>query len=181
MTPASVSSAALVLIIPLVLWRLYARTRRLVGRQRSRLWRHWTAAVLWPMLLALLALGTIAHPTAEAALAAGIVTGVALAVRGLKLTRFVATAEGFFYTPNARIGIALSLLLAVRIVYRMVELYTAGGAPRAAPQDFTRSPLTLLILGMLAGYYASYAVGMLRWRRARRRAAGREDGGSSQA
>jgi hypothetical protein len=31
--------------------------------------------------------------------------------------------------------------------------------------DFTRSPLTLLIFGVLAGYYMTYAVGLLRWRK----------------
>jgi len=30
--------------------------------------------------------------------------------------------------------------------------------------NFTRSPLTLAIFGLLAGYYKAYAIGLLRWR-----------------
>jgi hypothetical protein len=30
--------------------------------------------------------------------------------------------------------------------------------------DFARSPLTLLVFGMLAAYYTTYAAGVLRWR-----------------
>lgn len=40
-----------------------------------------------------------------------------------------------------------------------------GTASAAQAQDFTRSPLTLLIIGLVAGYYAAFAVGLLRWRR----------------
>jgi hypothetical protein len=32
-------------------------------------------------------------------------------------------------------------------------------------QDFTRSPLTLAIIGLVAGYYSTFAIGLLRWRR----------------
>jgi hypothetical protein len=38
---------------------------------------------------------------------------------------------------------------------------TAGG-PSA--QDFARSPLTLGVFGLLAGYYVGYAIGLTRWR-----------------
>ncbi|HET9470959.1 MAG TPA: hypothetical protein VFO24_07615, partial [Usitatibacter sp.] len=80
------------------------------------------------------------------------------------LTRFERTAEGFFYTPSAHIGIALSALLAVRIAWRLFEV--GAGAAAAGGPDFARSPLTLAVFGTLAGYYAAYAVGLIRWRRA---------------
>jgi hypothetical protein len=86
-----------------------------------------------------------------------------LAIWGLRLTRFEATPQGFFYTPNAHIGIALSSLFAARILYRLFQMYTLG-MTSSGMQNFGRSPLTLLIFGMLASYYTAYAVGMLRWR-----------------
>jgi hypothetical protein len=155
-------------LIPLIAWRLYSRIRRMVGRQRSRPWRHWLAIVLWPLLAVVLAMGALAHPTAEGALAAGLATGIGLGIWGLRLTRFERTEQGWFYTPSAHIGIAVSLLFVARIAWRLVELQS-GGFARGDP-DFARSPLTLLVFGVLAAYYATYAAGLLRWRHSAREA-----------
>ena len=95
------SSLVIVAIVPLIAWRLYARIKRFMSRQKSRLWRHWIAAIFFPLLIAMLALVTALHPLALAGLALGVAGGVALAIWGLKLTRFESTAEGFFYTANA--------------------------------------------------------------------------------
>jgi hypothetical protein len=151
--------------IPLLLWRIYARVRRNIGRQRSRVWRHWFGVTLFPVLVLLFALAAMAQPMAEAAIWAGFAGGIVLALVGLRLTRFERTPEGFFYTPNAYIGVGLSLLLVGRILYRMTQLYGVGGGGAYAHQDFARSPLTLLIFGLVAGYYAAYAGGLLRQRR----------------
>ena len=150
----------------LIAWRIFARIRRLIGRQKSRLWRHWMAVIFLPFLVVLLGLGTAGAPLGLAALAIGTACGIGLAVWGLRLTRFEATASGYFFTPDTRIGIALSLLLVARIGYRLITLVALTGAEmQVAMQGFSRSPLTLLILGMLLGYYLWYAVGLLQWRR----------------
>ena len=44
--------------------------------------------------------------------------GVGLVWWELRLTKFKKSAAGYFYTPNAHIGIALSLLLVARLGYR---------------------------------------------------------------
>jgi hypothetical protein len=152
--------------IPLVLWRVYARIRRHIGRQRSRAWRHWFGMVFFPLLVVMFAVVAGFSPVAEAALWGGCAVGVALAIWALRLTRFERTAEGFFYTPNAYIGVGLSMLLVGRILYRMEQLYLAGGGlPISSDPSFARSPLTLAIFGIVAGYYATYAAGLLRQRR----------------
>jgi hypothetical protein len=164
----------LALLVPFIAWRIYKRVRRNIGRQRSRAWRHWAGTLLCPLLLAIFALAAMRSPSAEGALTAGAAVGIGLGVWGLRITRFEHAAEGYFYTPNAYLGIGLSLLLVGRVVYRFAELYAAGGglAPGASAQDFARSPLTLAILGLVFGYYAAYSAGLLRWRlRARRDAA----------
>jgi hypothetical protein len=167
MTPTT--SILVVALVPLVIWRMYSRIRRMIGRQRSRLWRHWTAAIVFPLVILLLGMVAALHPVSLATLAAGVAVGAGLAIWGLRLTRFEATPEGFFYTPSAHIGIALSLLLVARILYRLVEIYGfAASGTAGAPPDFARSPLTLLIVGTLAAYYAAYAIGILRWRRSLR-------------
>jgi hypothetical protein len=150
--------------IPLIIWRVYARIRRHIGRQRSRAWRHCVAVLFFPLLAALLMLVPSADLTAKAALGGGLAGGVALAFWGLHLTRFERTAEGFFYTPNAYIGVGLSMLLVGRILYRMEQLYVATSGTPATDPSFARSPLTLAIFGLVAGYYTCYAAGLLRWR-----------------
>jgi hypothetical protein len=152
-------------LVPLVAWRIYKRIRRNIGRQRSRLWRHWAGTVLCPLLLALIALGAMRSVDAELALAGGIIAGVALAAWGLRLTRFEREGGGFFYTPNPYLGVGLSLLLVGRIVYRFFELYQLHGHFDAAAPDLGRSPLTLAMVGLVFGYYAIYSLGLLRWRR----------------
>jgi cytochrome b561 len=177
LTPAMVGIA---IALPLIAWRVYRRVRRMIGRQRSKAWRHWTAAVFFPLLLGMLALGALARPAALAILAAAVAVGLGLAMWGLSLTRFERTPEGIFYTPNAHIGIALSLLLVARVLYRMFEIATLP-LPRggAGMQDFARSPRTLVVLGMLASYYAAYAVGVLLHRHRLRQVPGLVDVGAA--
>ncbi|MEP6874629.1 MAG: hypothetical protein ABI887_09695 [Burkholderiales bacterium] len=151
-------------IAALVAWRIYARVRRMVGRQKLSRVRPWITVVLFPVLLAALLLGSLAHPGSTLALAGGAAVGIGLGVYGLRLTRFEATPEGVFYTPNAHLGVALSLIMVGRIAYRFAHLYLSGTMTTSAPDDFVRSPLTLVIFGTLAGYYVCYAIGLLRWR-----------------
>lgn len=151
-------------VLALVAWRLYSRIRHMVGRQRLSKVRPWLTVILFPVLIALLLLGSLARPQSAVALAAGLLAGAALGACGLRLTKFEQTPLGLFYTPNAHLGIALSLLLIARIGYRAVQLSFAAGAVREGSAALVRSPLTLLIFGTLAGYYVTYAVGLLRWR-----------------
>jgi hypothetical protein len=145
-----------------IVWRVYARISRMVGRQRLRPARPWVTVFLFPTLLALLLFGSIARPASALALVAGAALGAALGAYGLRLTKFEQTPSGLFYTPNAHLGIALSLLLLARIGYRVAQFYFAAAAPAPAAV-FLRSPLTLLLFGTLAGYYTAYAIGLLRW------------------
>jgi hypothetical protein len=152
-------------IAALVGWHLYSRFKRMVGRQRLSKVRPWLTVCLFPLVAALLLVGSLSRPYASLALVTGLVAGAALGLYGLRLTKFEATPLGYFYTPNAHLGIALSLLLIARIGYRAAQLYFASGSIHEGPATFARSPLTLLIFGALAGYYIAYAIGLLRWKR----------------
>ena len=61
----------------------------------------------------------------------------------------------------------LSLLLLARVLWRMSALYAAQGAIAhgAAAQDLARSPATLALFGLVAGYYATYSAALLLWRK----------------
>lgn len=157
--------AALVGIGALVAWRLYRRTRKLIVRQHFSLRRSRFSLVLFPLLLILFLASSYTDPLAVAAGLGGALIGVGLAVYGLRHTKYENAADGLCYTPNAHIGIALSVLLAGRVAYRFFQIYAATAAFAQPPQDFARSPLTLLIFGTTAGYYAWYALGLIRWSR----------------
>jgi hypothetical protein len=147
-------------------WRITVRIRRLVGRQRLARVRPWLTVVFFPLLVLLLAAVSLPRPLGEAILLVGVALGVLLAQYGLRKTRFEVTTEGWFYTPDARVGVALSMLLVARIGYRFYEIYTLGPALAGGNADFARSPLTLGLFGLLAGYYSAFTFGLLRWKRA---------------
>jgi hypothetical protein len=159
MTPTPIVAAVLV---PFVMWRVYQRVRRLMVRQRSQPWRHWIGVVLFPIIVALLGSAALAHPLALAGLAAGVAGGAALGLVALRTTAYERVGADFFYTPNAHIGLLVSMLFIGRLLYRGYEFYVLQ---TAQPQDFAGSPLTLLVFGVLAGYYTAYAAGLLRWRK----------------
>ncbi len=164
--PSGPSGVTLLVLLPLVAWRLHARIRRMVGRQRASRWRPWVTLAVFPLVVLLLGLaGWNTHPLRLAWLAGGLVVGAALGVYGLRKTAFEATPQGLFYTPDAHLGIALSLLLVARIAWRLVEVFVLHPpGPGSSPEEFASSPLTLAVFGVLAGYYVSYAIGLVRWR-----------------
>jgi hypothetical protein len=151
----------------LVAWRMYSRIRRVIGRQQLSNNRPKVTIVVFTLLFALLLFTTLAHPINAVALVGGAALGAALGVLGIRLTKFEQTAEGLFYTPSAHLGIALSALFIGRLAWRFLQLYSLDGQtpPPAGINDITHSPLTLVIFATLAGYYVTYAMGLLRWRR----------------
>jgi hypothetical protein len=170
MQPGHPSLIVSLLIGAFVVWRFYSRIRRMVVRQKLSKVRPWITVCAFPVLLILLSAAAIAHPTSLAALLGGAAVGAGLGIYGLRLTRFETTPEGAYYTPSAHLGIALSVLLLGRVGYRAVQMYSAPDTvgsvpPPALASSVSGSPITLLIFGALAGYYVTYAIGLLRWSR----------------
>jgi hypothetical protein len=159
MTPSPIVAA---LLVPFIMWRVYQRIKRLMVRQRSQPWRHRVAVILFPVLMVLLGVNALANPLALAGMAAGIAAGAALGVLGLRRTTYERIGGACFYTPDAHIGVLVSMLFLGRLLYRGYEFYMLAPAQQ---QDFSSSPLTLMVFGVLAGYYTMYAAGLLRWRK----------------
>jgi hypothetical protein len=148
----------------LILWRTYSRVRRMVGRQRLSNVRPWITVSVLPIFVVLFTVASLAQPDSLLALSAGVLVGICLGIYGLRVTRFENTPQGMFYTPSAHVGIALSLLLVGRILYRLMQVYGLYGMPPDPRVNYATTPWTMLIFGTLAGYYVTYAIGLLRWR-----------------
>jgi len=158
------STVTLLVLLPLLAWRVYARIRRMVGRQRLSKIRPWVTLAVFPALILLLALAALSYPERLWWLGAGLSLGSLLGAFGLRKTQFEVTPRGLFYTPNVHLGIALSLLFVARIGYRLFEVYALESTGPGGLHDFARSSLTLAVFGLLAGYYITYAAGLVRWR-----------------
>lgn len=149
-------------VAPLIVWRLYARTRRNFGRQPIQPKRMWTRVGIFSVITLLAATQGLLDPRLAAGLAAGFVGGVVLGMLALKLTRFEIDGQNDCYFPNPWIGMGLTALFIGRLLYRFMVLYpqmSQAGAGGYA--SFQRSPMTLVILGLLLGYYIAYYAGLL--------------------
>jgi hypothetical protein len=161
MSTPSTSSLIPALVLPYLAWRVYRRFHRNVGRQLVHPQRLVTGIVIFGLLAAILLFFSLPMPLMLAGSGAGIVCGGLLAVIGLRLTKFEVSADPpHYYTPNTYIGVALTLLLAGRVLYRIGVIYFSGAAAGSSP-SVMQSPLTLLILGLTAGYYIAYNSGVL--------------------
>ena len=109
MQPLNPSTITLLVLAPLLAWRIYARFRRMVRRQQLSRVRPWITLIILPTIVLLLAYPAYAHFERLLWLAGGLMVGSLLGVYGLRHTRFESTPQGLFYTPHTYLGIALSL------------------------------------------------------------------------
>ena len=147
-----------ILIGSFIAWRVYQRVRRNIGRQKLQPRRIIVRLVIFCIVSFFIIFMGLQFPRVLAGYGGGILAGALLGFVGLRLTKFETTDEGHFYTPDTRIGVALSLLLAGRIIYRMVALSNYSMASNHPPP--MQSPLTFLIIGLTVGYYFVYYIGL---------------------
>jgi hypothetical protein len=158
------STIALLILAPLLAWRIYVRFRKMVSRQRLSRVRLWITLIGLPAIVLILGYAAFWHIDRLLSLTGGVAFGSLLGIYGLRRTRFESTPQGLFYTPHAHVGFVLILIFVGRILYRLAQRYVPGASPAFAASEFAQSALTLAIFGLLAGYYTAYAVGLVRWR-----------------
>jgi hypothetical protein len=153
----------------LIAWSIYRRLRRNIGRQKLRPTRHIVSIIILSALsLTLFSLSELL-PKLLSGIGVGLAVGAGLGVIGLRLTKFETTAEGHFYTPDARIGVALTLVFLGRVIYRFWALRHLIGEAQTPPPF--KSALTFLTFGLLAGYYIVFYAGLVRHARDQKTAA----------
>ncbi len=149
-------------VMALVIWR---RARRLIGRQPIRRKSMIARIVIYLVLTALLSFSGLHNLRLLEGLYGGLLPGAALGLLGLRLTRFERSAEGGdYYVPNPWIGGALAAVLIGRLIWRFLPLLSGDGTaamPYGGAPALGNSPLTLLLFGLLIGYYLTYYAGLL--------------------
>lgn len=154
------------LMSPLLAFMVWRRVRRQFGRQPVRRGAMITRVAVLVALAGLLSLAGLRDPRLLEGLAGGLLGGIALGLLGLRLTRFERGADGRdLYLPNPWIGATITALLVGRLAWRFLVLVphagTAGTMTAPTTLQLGNSPLTLLVVGLMIGYYVSYYAGLL--------------------
>ncbi len=152
------------LLLPLSLWQRYR-----MGKARRKAWpwlvnlNAWLLLVSACVFIASMALTSVWWPGALGYALAGLGAGVLTGILGLWMSRFEATPQGVYYTPNAWLILALTLLVTARIVMGFVEMwrYWQGRDSLAIIPVLEHASL-FAVAGLLIGYYLSYTWGLRR-------------------
>ena len=158
------------IMLPLLAWMVWRRVSRQFGRQPIQRKRMIFRIVLFSLLGCMFVLSGFHKIELAEGLLGGVLIGGALGLLGLRLTRFeVDPIKGDCYVPNPWIGALLTVLLLGRLAWRLLVLLpqmqatqaTPAGAPDISPMGYAASPLTMLVIGLLVGYYIVYFSGLL--------------------
>lgn len=155
-----------VLLWPVALWRRYRAGH---ARRRARPWQVRLNATLLLLSAALFLGGAwLAGHWIDAALrhaATGLGAGLLAGVLGLALTRFDADPRALYYTPNRWIVLALTLVVAARVLFGLVRFGQAWAGDAQAAW-LAQQGGVLAVGGLVLGYYLAYAWGLRRRLRA---------------
>ena len=160
------------IMLPLLAWIVWRRVSRQFGRQPIRRKRMIACIAVFAVIGGLLTLAGLHDIRLAEGLLGGAIVGAALGFAGLRLTRFETDpVKGDCYVPNPWIGAALTALLLGRLVWRFMVLapqmqqaqtLAASAAPGThMSMGYQSSPLTMLVIGLLVGYYIVYFAGLL--------------------
>lgn len=158
-------------IAALAVLLVYRRLRRMFGRQPLRPVRMRLRMGILVLLGCSLLPPAMHSPLFMAAAAAGLAAGIALGAWGARMTRYARRGAQLYYVPHTYSGIAVSLLLVGRLVYRMIVVYASDRAAGdgtgflqsvSTPVMF-KSPLTVAMVFVVIGYYVCY-YGRILWK-----------------
>ena len=115
MEELSITTLALLVLTPLLVWRVYNRIKSRMVRQRSIVSRHYTGVLVFGAMILVPAAQLLDNLTNLGALAVGAAFGIGWGVWALKKTRFEDTPQGYYFTPPMRVGILMAMILVARI------------------------------------------------------------------
>ena len=165
----SLTTLALIALVPVLVWRIYQRLKSQMTRQRSIMSRHYTGLLVFAAMILVPAASLGDRPYALLALAGGALFGIILGMLGLRRTRFEDTSEGYFFTPPMRMGVLVAMLLVARVIYLGIEIYMNQGSSQPNPR-LSDSPATMFCVGLTGAYFATFSASLMRWRQRLRKA-----------
>ncbi len=159
----AITTLALLVLAPLLVWRIYSRIKGMMVRQRSIMQRHYTGVGAFAAIVLVSASQLTYQLGSLGWLGVGTVGGIAYGVWGLRLARFENVREGYFFTPNARLGIVIAMLFVASVLYVGFEIYANqdSGLPTPRVTDYI---FFMPSLGLMCGYFGTFSAGLLRWR-----------------
>ena len=166
------------LVVVLMPLALLQRIRRGTMRRQARPWVITlnTAAVMLSTAMFLTGALLIGSwiPEVPGYSLAGLAVGAAAGVLGLALTRWETGRGATYYTPNRWLVLAITTLVAIRIVYGFWRTWSAWRTGSEAIPAVAASGVALSMAAgaIVLGYYAIYWFGLRRRVRAARRAGG---------
>ena len=152
------------IMLPLLAWIVWRRVSRQFGRQPIQRKRMIARIAIFAVIGCLLSLAGLHSIQLLEGLLVGVLIGALIGMVGLRLTRFeVDPVKGDCYVPNPWIGALLTVLLLGRLIWKFMEMQQVSAAAQTAgyPSSYTYSPLTMLVVGLLVGYYIVYFSGLL--------------------
>ena len=150
------------LLLPVSLWARYRSGR---ARRRAQGWvvrvNAWMFLLSVPLLLGPAWLGSPWWPHAGRDARFGLLAGIALGAIGLLLTRFEHDADGFHFTPNRWVVLALIGVIVARIGAGLwLALAPVFGYDTGITGGWMRGGGWFGIAGLLLGYHGSYGWGL---------------------
>ena len=159
-----------ILVLGILLLPLSILQRYRVGTRRQQA-RGWLIGINWVgmaisalMFLAGAAVSTFWIPGALRYSALGLLTGCALGILGLALTRWEPSARALHYTPNRFLVLAITLTILGRVAYsfwRAYETWSTAGTRHDWLVTWGAAE-ALGAGGVVIGYYLSYWLGVRR-------------------
>lgn len=162
----------LVVLVMVLLWALLLPVALI---QRYRYGKARRRAVGWAvalnlfasflsMLLFFFSAWIAGHWIADAPVyaALGVTLGLLLGLLGLALTRFEPEPGALYYTPNRWLVLALTLIVAARLGFGLLQALDLWSEQAARGAWLSRQGGLLAVGGMMLGYYLSYTLGLRR-------------------
>ena len=167
----------LIVLMPLILIHRY---RVGSARRMARPWMATFNVVLMAFSAICFLIGAVVTafwvPNAFVGAAAGLAVGAGFGLVGLVLTRWEPATASLHYTPNRWLVLAVTFLVAARVLYGLWRSWTVAeagvyGTPMVLAFGI---PESLAAGGAVIGYYLAYGFGVrrriLKWQNARRSA-----------
>lgn len=154
-----------IIIISFILFRIYRRTRSIVGFQKFVKWRMLTRITLMTIVGVIFLVTEFSNPVMYIFDAIGILLGGILAYYAIRTSSFEWRKDDWFYSRNRHIGMFFLVLFVGRIAFKVYQIIKGTFVQPVQLANYFRDPSTTVMLFMLIIYYLVYYTFLIRTER----------------